>query len=186
MSDSSQGPGWWQASDGRWYPPQPANLAPTPPPANKSNKGCLTALAIVGVLAVLGIIAVVVLIAVAADEAEEAVDRVRVSEEGVRSFSGNETNPPAEDVVVTECATDELGYMVARGTVTNHSSEASDYFIEVAFESEDEATQLATGNASLSSIGPGQDAPLEANSFTEAPGELLSCRVTEVNRFASN
>ncbi len=24
MSDSSQGPGWWQASDGRWYPPQQA------------------------------------------------------------------------------------------------------------------------------------------------------------------
>jgi hypothetical protein len=23
MSDSSQGTGWWLASDGRWYPPQP-------------------------------------------------------------------------------------------------------------------------------------------------------------------
>jgi hypothetical protein len=41
MSDSSQGPGWWQASDGRWYPPQShpdqqATPAPTygaPPPA---------------------------------------------------------------------------------------------------------------------------------------------------------
>jgi hypothetical protein len=21
MSDVSQGPGWWQASDGKWYPP---------------------------------------------------------------------------------------------------------------------------------------------------------------------
>jgi hypothetical protein len=26
MADTSQGPGWWQASDGKWYPPQP------PPP----------------------------------------------------------------------------------------------------------------------------------------------------------
>jgi hypothetical protein len=24
MSDASQGPGWWQASDGRWYPPEQA------------------------------------------------------------------------------------------------------------------------------------------------------------------
>jgi uncharacterized RDD family membrane protein YckC len=24
MSDSSQGPGWWQASDGKWYPPESA------------------------------------------------------------------------------------------------------------------------------------------------------------------
>ncbi len=27
MSDYAQGPGWWQASDGKWYPPQQA----TPP-----------------------------------------------------------------------------------------------------------------------------------------------------------
>jgi hypothetical protein len=33
MSDSSQGPGWWQASDGRWYPPQshPTQQAAPPP-----------------------------------------------------------------------------------------------------------------------------------------------------------
>lgn len=28
MSDTSQGPGWWQASDGKWYPPQD-DAAPT-------------------------------------------------------------------------------------------------------------------------------------------------------------
>ena len=34
MSDTSQGPGWWQASDGKWYPPQqqPGHWAPPPPP----------------------------------------------------------------------------------------------------------------------------------------------------------
>jgi hypothetical protein len=32
MSDSSQGPGWWQASDGRWYPPQSHPTQATPPP----------------------------------------------------------------------------------------------------------------------------------------------------------
>lgn len=33
MSDSSQGPGWWQASDGKWYPPEshPNYSAPPPP-----------------------------------------------------------------------------------------------------------------------------------------------------------
>ncbi len=31
MSDSSQGPGWWQASDGKWYPPEQApGAAPQP------------------------------------------------------------------------------------------------------------------------------------------------------------
>ena len=34
MSDVSQGPGWWQASDLKWYPPElhPDYVAPLPPP----------------------------------------------------------------------------------------------------------------------------------------------------------
>ena len=30
MSDTSMGPGWWQASDGRWYPPKESEEAPEP------------------------------------------------------------------------------------------------------------------------------------------------------------
>ena len=33
MSDTQQGPGWWMASDGKWYPPQGEQLPPPPPPA---------------------------------------------------------------------------------------------------------------------------------------------------------
>lgn len=39
MSDIAQGPGWWRASDGRWYPPEqhPTYLSslPPPPPAHQ-------------------------------------------------------------------------------------------------------------------------------------------------------
>lgn len=31
MSDSSQGEGWWLASDGKWYPPTSAPASPPPP-----------------------------------------------------------------------------------------------------------------------------------------------------------
>lgn len=34
MSDMSQGPGWWQASDGKWYPPEAARGLPTSGPAS--------------------------------------------------------------------------------------------------------------------------------------------------------
>jgi hypothetical protein len=30
LSDVSQGPGWWQASDGKWYPPKEAESPPAP------------------------------------------------------------------------------------------------------------------------------------------------------------
>ena len=32
MSDTSQGEGWWLASDGKWYPPQSAVGVAAPPP----------------------------------------------------------------------------------------------------------------------------------------------------------
>jgi len=68
MSDVSQGPGWWQASDGKWYPPQatpgpataPAPQA-VPGPASapkKRGRGCLY-----GVLGVLGLIVIIIVIA---------------------------------------------------------------------------------------------------------------------------
>lgn len=33
MSDSSEGEGWWQASDGKWYPPSAQPHLPPPPQA---------------------------------------------------------------------------------------------------------------------------------------------------------
>jgi hypothetical protein len=39
MSDMPQGSGWWQASDGKWYPPElrpgPAEPAPQPTPVTQ-------------------------------------------------------------------------------------------------------------------------------------------------------
>ncbi len=40
MSDASGGPGWWQASDGKWYSPEQApapTVAPPPPPASPKD-----------------------------------------------------------------------------------------------------------------------------------------------------
>ena len=48
MSDTAQGPGWWQASDGRWYPPQ---APPGPPGAPVPNAGKATATLVLGILA---------------------------------------------------------------------------------------------------------------------------------------
>jgi len=39
VSDQSQGPGWWQASDGKWYPPEAASGSG---PATNTNPGWST------------------------------------------------------------------------------------------------------------------------------------------------
>lgn len=58
MSDVPQGAGWWQASDGRWYPPeqQPA-FGSGPghpygaPPMRRTNSNAITSL-VLGILAI--------------------------------------------------------------------------------------------------------------------------------------
>jgi hypothetical protein len=206
VSDVSQGPGWWQASDGRWYPPQ-ATAAPPPPapgppqapgpppgpppapqwggppPAKKSNRGCFIALAVVGVLALLGIVATVVIISAVGNEVDDRVN----NDGGVTNFSGNDENPPADDVTVAECGpAPNTEFMRATLDVLNHSSEPSNYIVTVAFESEDGNEQLATSTALVNGLGPDQTTNTEADSFQRAPGgQEFSCRITQVERFAA-
>jgi hypothetical protein len=37
MSEQSGGPGWWLASDGKWYPPPMEALPPPPPPPGSTG-----------------------------------------------------------------------------------------------------------------------------------------------------
>jgi hypothetical protein len=184
-----QGPGWWQASDGRWYPPQPAQQAytqpapqayppgspqgypqqaPPAPPPRTSGKGCLIALAIVlGLFLLVGIV-FAVLAAFVWNRAEDALDEVANPEE-------------AEDVDIDDCTTDESGSMVAELRVTNRSPEASNYFIEIAFETPDGDQQLATAVAFVTGLAPDQSTSQVASSLTEASGDF-ECRVALVER----
>lgn len=63
------GPGWWQASDGLFYPP-------AGPPQKKSGagKGCLIALGVVGGLFVLMILAIAIVAAAGGGDDDEASD----------------------------------------------------------------------------------------------------------------
>ncbi len=65
MSDISQGPGWWMASDGRWYPPEShpaaAHRSGVLPPSRSSMPGWAIAVIVGGcVLFVLVVIAVAI------------------------------------------------------------------------------------------------------------------------------
>lgn len=60
MSDTQQAPGWWLASDGKWYPPQ-TPAPPYAPAPKKRGRGCL--IAVLAAVVVLILLIVVVLAA---------------------------------------------------------------------------------------------------------------------------
>ncbi|HET6663954.1 MAG TPA: FxLYD domain-containing protein [Acidimicrobiales bacterium] len=199
MSDTPQGPGWWLASDGRYYPPEQATPAgapappppgppmsqpgpPVPPPGaytgpmyappKSGMSGCAKA-AIVGVVAIvlLGIVAAVALVLLADDVVEEVGEELT-----------EERADEADDVQSTTCDTNDAGDMTATVDVTNDSSERSNYIIQVTFEDGD-GTQITSATAILSDVDPGQSASAEASTSIDAP-EQFDCRVVEVERFS--
>jgi hypothetical protein len=75
MSDVSQGPGWWLASDGKWYPPQqqPGYQPPPPAPPQKKRHGCLLFIGgAVVVVVLLGVVLAVLVVAVASKSTSKA------------------------------------------------------------------------------------------------------------------
>ncbi len=82
MSDQQQGPGWWLASDGKWYPPEQAPAVPPPetwasppaepPPSGGMSSGGKVALALTGVAGVL--VLLVVAIAFLGEESNDDPD----------------------------------------------------------------------------------------------------------------
>lgn len=69
MSDTSQGEGWWIASDGKWYPPQPAGSGK---PKKKFYTRVWFWLLVIVVLFLGGCITVITSVGVAVDKAVTA------------------------------------------------------------------------------------------------------------------
>jgi hypothetical protein len=108
VSDHQQGPGWWLASDGKWYPPEgapplppPQTWAPGPPPGPPPKQGmsagAIVALVlgcVVGVLVLAG-----VAVAVLGTESESKLAEV---EDSIGDSDGDGGEPgatlPAADV----------------------------------------------------------------------------------------
>lgn len=99
--------------------------------------------------------------------------------------SGNTDNPPQDDVTLEECTMEQFVGPKATGVIENHSSERSNYSVQVSFEDPD-GVKVADGAAFANNVDPGQRANWEAVGFAEiAEGVEISCRVVQVDRFAS-
>ncbi len=113
MSDQSQGPGWWQASDAKWYPPethpsrvQPPPAPPTVPPAvvdapvsspRPDQVGGFRGWKLWGSLGVVALVALGVAVLVIGSDADEDAADSAVATQAVED-SGNGSEDPTNDV----------------------------------------------------------------------------------------
>ncbi|WP_239405425.1 hypothetical protein [Frankia sp. Cj3] len=161
---------------------------PPPPPKRNGKKITLVGL---GVFAVLMAIAATIGSRVNAPTATVAaapVTPVATSAPGSTAAQASAT-PRAlkysEDVTITACAPNDIGYAAAQVVVTNHSSKPSNYLVTIAMESKDGRTQIGTGVVMVSSLAPGQSSPQEADALRDAPAGGYVCRIADITRYAA-
>ncbi len=128
---------------------------------------------------------VVIIIAAFAGGSSNKNKTNAASNGGTKTLSNNGTHPPQADVEITGCSADTLNQLQATVKVTNHSSGRSNYIIELAFESKDGKTQLDTTTVLVNNLDSGQVTTQKGVTLTDAPKGAYTCKVTDVNRFAS-
>jgi hypothetical protein len=103
---------------------------------------------------------------------------------GVSTLSNNGKNPPQADVAMSKCSNGEYGLADVEVTITNHSSERSNYMVSVNLV-DASGVKVGEGSAFSNNVEPGQVAIEKA--LASASGKpFATCKITDVNRFASN
>ena len=81
---------------------------------------------------------------------------------------------------------DAIGFRAVTLTVTNNSSERSNYLIDLSIESPDGLTQYDTSFASVINLEPGQTTTVEALSITKDVPVDAIVKIKTISRLASN
>lgn len=204
VSDTSPGEGWWQASDGKWYPPEasPASTlppAPSPPPAAasppaKNKKKPLWRRRWFVVVAALLVIMVIASIASSSGEddtdaagsgasnSDTTPDEGAASDDSPDESAPDDTTPPPP----SSEADDVLGCRVIDGDnieleVVNNSSETSSYFITTVYR-DASGTRLGDEFHIVSNLRP-NERTIESTFGFDVAG--TTCEAADVDRFSA-
>lgn len=170
------GPAW----GGQPPPGQPPYGPPPPERRSRFGRGCLF-----GCLgSLLLVVLVIVIVAVAVHSGSKPTPTSSGSTSPL-SGSNNTAHPPTADVTVTSCTVDPTtNWPAAKLEITNHSSKTSNYTVQVEFLNPS-GTRVADALGAATNVAPGERAIETAQSLDVVSGDV-TCRVTSVERYASN
>jgi hypothetical protein len=162
---------------GRYPPPQEPDWGRPP---KKSGAGKILGFGIVAIVVVIG---ASVAIAMTTDDGKDGSggDSPAVSASPAEN-TGQKSAPG--DAKVTSCGLADFSkWPSAQVTITNHSSETSDYQVRIEFV-DAAGEQIAQAVANATGLGAGEATQASAQGAAAASGEI-DCKITEVLRKAS-
>lgn len=204
MSDQPQGTGWWQASDGKWYPPSQAPQPPTappPPPTGPSPAGPPMGVPQPGmaypagtfppgyaprrqgmsgcakaalVVLVLGLLLGGGCVVALLVWGDDIVDNVEQSRVNGR-----------RDTTIATCEVADDGFAIAEVRFRNSSSGRSNYSATIEFTVGGGRVGLEPVTVFASDVAPGETVVRTARSLAAAGDDDVDCRLAEAIRFSA-
>ncbi|WP_455359727.1 FxLYD domain-containing protein [Streptomyces sp. SYSU K21746] len=187
-----QGWGQPQQQPGQQWGQQPTGpgWGGPPPQPRKSNTGKVigfSCLGVVGLVVVLGIVGALVS---GGDGDKPESSSVATSpgggaqEEAPAAPEQKEPEGPEGDVKITSCDVEPtLKWPSASVTITNRSSDTSNYIVTVEFL-DAQGVRIGEGLAATNNLASGKVAKEKAQGTADATGKI-TCKVTDVTRYAS-
>jgi hypothetical protein len=149
-----------------------------------------TTLAVIAATAVLGLTACDPV--ASSTTAKSTAAPVPATTEGAPAPAGAAPAAPApagdsdklKDVEISGCTVDNILNMPSADLkITNHSSKASNYMVQVEFL-DTAGTRIAEGIAATNGLAPGQSSVQKAQGTAQVKGKV-SCKVIDVTRYAA-
>jgi len=167
-------------------PPPPGGVGPHP----RSRRGCLVVGGLAALVVLVGLVVLVVVAkGVLGNDADDLAKRRQevVDETGIETGSTDVDHPPQRDIRLGACEFDPDGGVQASGTLTNWTSEPSDYRISLSFLEGNGGTQGTEFGATVVTV-EGVESHATTNwaaSVPTRPQGTYTCRVVRIDRWNS-
>ncbi len=139
-----------------------------------------------GFLIVVLVLLVVLVIAKSAfgsgGESNQTIDKELVDQTGIATTTPDVEHPPQRDIRIGTCESDSQAGVRAAGTVTNWTSQPSDYRVVVSFRNDEDGTEFGSTSLTIADVAAHRTSNW-STSVPSRPDVVFTCRIVSIDRW---
>jgi hypothetical protein len=91
-------------------------------------------------------------------------------------------HPPQRDIRIGTCESDSQSGVRAAGTITNWTSQPSDYRVVVSFRNDEDGTEFGSTSLTIAEVAPHRTSNW-STSVPSRPDVVFTCRIVSIDRW---